>query len=262
MLSTTNSHERDSYIEFFEEEHVYKISDPLDGSPEKEYISVTKLIHTLFEEFNADEVIKKMMSSSRWSISPYYGMTPDQIKDKWEQKRVDASTRGTIMHKTIENYYNSLPNTEEHLSTVEFGYFMRYNEEIVKTEGMIPYRTEWFVYDIDTKIAGSIDMIYQISQHDTTNLVIYDWKRTENIKKDNSFANGKYPVDHLADTNYWHYALQLNFYKYILEKNYGKQIHKLCLVVIHPSNDSYKLVELPILTSEINDIVAFRKSQL
>ena len=52
------------------------------------------------------------------------------------------------------------------------------------------------------------------------NFYLFDWKRSKQIKKENRYRKGKHPLNHLDDANYWHYALQLNIYKYILEKNY------------------------------------------
>ena len=85
------------------------------------------------------------------------------------------------------------------------------------------YRTEWTVFHEELKIAGSIDMIFE--NPDGT-LQIYDWKRCKEIAKAPAF--NKYShiacIDHLPDTNYWHYCLQLNTYKAIIEEKYGKQV--------------------------------------
>ena len=39
--------------------------------------------------------------------------------------------------------------------------------------------------------------------------------------------------------NYGHYALQLNTYKYILEKRYNKVVKELYLLCLHPNNPTY-----------------------
>lgn len=260
MLSRLHPHPRDSHIHFFEEEHKYEIDDPSDTSNEK-YTSVTTFIHSLFKPFDADIIIDKMMKSPKWPSSPYYGMTALEIKSKWEEKRDAAASAGTKMHLSIENYYNQVPNEPSLEESVEFKYFKAFQEEVIEKNEWIPYRTEWTVYDIETKLAGSIDIIYQVNRNNDTELVIYDWKRAENIKKE-GFDSGKSPIDHLPDTNFWHYALQLNIYKYILEKNYGKRITQLCLVVLHPSNNGYKLFEVPALPDEITDVMNFRMSCL
>ena len=110
------------------------------------------------------------------------------------------------------------------------------------------------VYDEDIHIAGSIDMVYEDPLEEGS-LMIYDWKRTKEIKKTSSF--GKYSttecISHLPDTNFWHYALQLNMYKTILERKYDKKVTKLMLVCLHPDNKNgdYLLFKVPILEEEI-----------
>ena len=52
---------------------------------QKGYTSVTTLIHNAFEKFNADAIIDKMMKSSKWTESQYYGMTKQEIKNQWKK---------------------------------------------------------------------------------------------------------------------------------------------------------------------------------
>ncbi|NBP65597.1 MAG: hypothetical protein EBU66_13180, partial [Bacteroidetes bacterium] len=87
-------------------------------------------------------------------------------------------------------------------------------------------------------------------------LVIYDWKRCREITKTNS-ANkfATHPaIEHLPDTNYWHYALQLNIYKYILQTKYEKNVTDLYLVVLHPEAQTYKRIKLPDLQTEVSEL--------
>ena len=72
--------------------------------------------------------------------------------------------------------------------------------------------------------------------------IIYDWKRSEKVidngmpVKINKYGEkGNYPLEHLDNTPYYHYALQLSLYKYILEKNYGMKISDLRLGIFHPA---------------------------
>jgi hypothetical protein len=77
-------------------------------------------------------------------------------------------------------------------------------------------------------------------------LSIYDWKRCKSVDKFvtyNQFALG--PVSHLPDTNFWHYSIQLNTYKLIIERNYGYTIKGMYLVCIHPDLDTnYQIHEV------------------
>ena len=54
-------------------------------------------------------------------------------------------------------------------------------------------------------------------------------------------------VDYIPDTNYWHYCLQLNVYKAILEEKYGKKVTELYLVCLHPNNYNKIISELKLL---------------
>ena len=117
------------------------------------------------------------------------------------------------------------------------------------------------IFDEDVKIAGSIDFV---SENADGSLTIYDWKRCKEIKKTNSY--GDYAIteciSHLPDTNYWHYALQLNTYKTILERKYGKKVQALFLVGLHPNLPSYKLYKVPVLEKEMTELFDLRRAQL
>ena len=125
---------------------------------------------------------------------------------------------------------------------------------------MKPYRTEWMIFDEDLKIAGSIDMVYE--NPDGT-LSIYDWKRSKDISKINGWDNfAKNPlISHLHDTNFWHYALQLNTYKSILERKYGKIIKDLYLVQLHEENPrkTFELIKCADLSKEIEKLFELRR---
>jgi len=139
----------------------------------------------------------------------------------------------------------------------EFEYFLNFNQEHITGEGatLRPYRTEWTVFHEEAQIAGSIDMVYSHIIDDGS-LMIYDWKRCREITKTN--RAGKFAthpaIEHLPDTNFWHYALQLNIYKYILQTKYSKTITDLYLIVLHPDAQNYQRVKLPDLQTEVAEL--------
>ena len=248
-LSTINSHERDALIEFEEGPHIYKIRG--DSS---QYTSVTTWNHSHFEHFDADTIINKMMNSKNWKTNKYYGMTKEEIITQWDASRDEASSAGTNLHYDIECYYNNCPNDNDSL---EYSYFLKFAEDF---KNLKPYRTEWMIWHEDIKIAGSVDMIFE--QEDGT-LLIYDWKRSKEITKTTGF--NKYAttecISHLPDTNYWHYCLQLNVYKRILEEKYGKRVEGLFLVCLHPNNKNQSYLRIPCadLQSEVGELFEMRK---
>tara|TARA_A100001015_G_C15014920_1_gene725021 strand:- start:1793 stop:2527 length:735 start_codon:yes stop_codon:yes gene_type:complete len=243
MLAEINKHIRDKDITFRERAHIYNVKGNTD------YTSVTKKVHALFEPFNADKIIDGMMNSMNWESSPYYGMTKEDIKTKWKKDGLEASKLGTAMHLMFENYYNGIDTPS--VSSVEATYFRNFVSE---HQHLVPYRTEWKVFDEDKRLTGTIDMVF-INEDGT--LSIYDWKRCKSIDHLNTYNKFSRceKIKDIPDTNYWHYSLQLNLYKYILENNYGFIVKDMYLVQIHPNQDNYKKYNVPILTEAIQNIL-------
>ncbi len=248
FLSKKNAHQRDAHISFDEGPHIYTI----DG--DSDYMSVTSWNSTLFPKFDADSVISKMMDSPRWPQSPYFGMTREEIKMKWKNDGTEASVAGTNMHYNIECFYNGIDVEDD--GSLEWKYFREFNEAVGKN--LTPYRTEWMVWDKELRLAGSVDMLFE--NPDGT-LQIYDWKRSKKVVKENKWASAIVDcISHLPDANFWKYSLQLNTYKWILEKNYGKKISNMFLVWLHPNNsgNSYLRYEVDSLPKEMEDLVKLR----
>ncbi len=268
-LSKINKHERDEFITFEEKEHKYQILSDI----ETKYTSVTTWIHTLFPPFNSTIIIRNMMKGKNWNPeNKYWGMTEEEIKSMWSKNSQSVAGEGTRMHYFIECFMNNInidyPYTHQDLynnyivkglenndkyvdvkldENIEWGYFLNFIKDFPNLK---PYRTEWTIYHDDVKISGSVDMVYD--NGDGT-LSIYDWKRSKEIVTDNKykkFSNNKI-ISHIPDTNYWHYAIQLNTYKKILEDKYGKTIRDLYLVRLHPNDVNYELIEVPILEDYI-----------
>jgi hypothetical protein len=275
VLSIRYRDPRDNNIKFFEEGHKYSILT----DPDSKYTSVTTWNHHHFPQFNADEVIQNMMKGKGWKEGhKYWGLTPDQIKAQWNSNKDSVAGAGTDLHYEIECFHNdkrfqfeytnkelieiymSNKSTDLEKTSLEWQYFINF---IKDHQHLKPYRTEWLIYDEDAKIAGSIDMVYE--NPDGT-LSIYDWKRAKLITRINNFNRFAIPpvICHLPDSNFWHYALQLNTYKYILETKYNKQIKDLFLVRLHPDAEekNYELIKLPDLSNEVNDLFQERIKNL
>jgi ATP-dependent exoDNAse (exonuclease V) beta subunit len=183
-------------------------------------------------------------------------MTREQIKASWDKNRDSASGFGTKMHADIEDYYNGL---EVQNDSIEFEFFRKFVKDFPELK---PFRTEWMVFWEEMKISGSIDMIFE--NPDGT-IYIYDWKRCREIAYENYDKYLKTPcVNHLPDTNFWHYSLQLNMYKTILETKYNKKVVGLYLVCLHPDNPykTYDRIEVPFLEKEMGELLELRKFEI
>ena len=249
-LANINKHPRDSHVSFDEGPHVYTV----DG--DDSFMSVTTWNHSHFGHFDADKIITNMMNSEKWPKSKYYGMTREEIKAGWDKNRDEAATAGTKMHYDIECYYNNMDISND---STEFKWFLEFDDWVKRETNMLPYRTEMIVWDKELKLCGSIDMLYE---NECGELELYDWKRCKEIKKSNwnNYATTEC-IEHLPDSNFWHYALQLNTYKFMLEKNYGKRVNGMYLVCLHPNNSrkSFMKFKVPLLENEINDLMNLRR---
>ena len=274
-LNAKNAHPRDALIEFDAGPHKYTCAG------EGNYRSVTTWLHTHFQPFDADAIIKKMRLDK--PTCKYYGQTPEEIKAGWDKNRDEAAAAGTAMHAAIEAFWlGGNPPGPPDLGQVEpegrtqgvdaesgcisseinaasasggswgvspqvppqFLLFLAAHPQLK------PYRTEWMIFDEDVRLAGSIDFV---TENPDGTLTIYDWKRCKEIKKTNSFGDFAITdcIAHLPDTNYWHYALQLNTYKTILERKYNKKITGLFLVGLHPNLPSYQMFTVPFMVQEM-----------
>lgn len=281
-LATINAHPSDANIEFDPVPHIYTVHK----NPDIKYTSVTTWIHTHFSHFDADDIIRKMMRGKNWnSANKYWGKTPDQIKAMWNKNGAEASAAGTEMHYRIECFHNMVTPAQKggtyadflayyeatyaNTTTAKFAkraspewqYFINYVRDYPHFK---PYRTEWMVYHEELQLSGSIDMIYELPDG---SLAIYDWKRAREMvqfqTQYKTYATTTC-IKHLPDTNYWHYTLQLNMYKMILEEKYGKKVGDLCLVVLHPDNPNgnYMLYPVPNIQREIRALCKFRLQQV
>ena len=273
VLQVNNREIRDNHIRFYAKGHKYEILTDLKSK----YTSVTTWNKSHFPKFDADAVIANIMRGKNWNPdNKYWGQTAEQIKATWFTSGASVADAGTNLHEQIEQFMNNSvlepgythKQLLEHYRSLEdtvvrgpeWQFFLKFIED---HPDMKPYRTEWMIFDEHVKLAGSIDMVYE--NPDGT-LSIYDWKRAKDITKDNNW--NKFALNpiigQMPDTNYWHYSLQLNTYRQILETKYGKKVTSLCLVRIHPDHpeQTYELLPVPILTKEMDTLfVELKKKQ-
>jgi ATP-dependent exoDNAse (exonuclease V) beta subunit len=269
VLSARNSHIRDKNIRFIEEGHKYDILTDIN----QKYTSVTTWLHSHFPKFDADLIIDNMMKGRNWNEgNKYWGKSKEEIKILWSSN--NGCQAGTDLHYRIECFMNnkklkfeythkelyeiynadymSIIDNNHIKEPLEWQYFINFVKDFPKLK---PYRTEWIVYNEDIKLAGSIDMIYE--NPDGT-LSIYDWKRSKEISRINKW--NKYAITpeicEMPDSNFWHYALQLNTYKAILETKYDKKVRDLYLVRLHPDAEekNYELIKVPDLSAQVGQL--------
>ena len=256
-------YEQDAHIDFEPEGHVY-IYRRQETGDEKRLLPVSSLIGYFFEPFDA-----QAQAQRQWEK---YRIPVEETLAKWDRIGRMASEVGTFVHEQTENWFRD--GTFE--TVCPFCYNGKTEEVSVERERqqflcfvrdyqIRPYRQEWPVFDLDMNVAGTIDMICR--EADGT-FSIYDWKRSKKVV--NAYGQpiieafgGKTDIRglNLPDTSFYHYCLQQNLYRYMLQKNYGIRVNALSLVVLCPDYPTYFVAKVPIMDSVIRQIVAICKDR-
>jgi hypothetical protein len=208
-------------IIFTEEDHSYKSSNQDDFI---DWISVTTLTSFFKEPFDAKKIAQKV---SKRKNSKWYGMTPKKIQEVWKKESERAMALGTFYHNQREDDLCSLASIERNGTTVPI-FTPITKDKGVKISpkqkldpGVYP---EHMVYLKSAGICGQSDLVEVVAGK----VSIIDYKTNKEIKMQ-SYVDWEgisqkmqFPVNHLDDCNFNHYALQLSIYMYIILKHNPK----------------------------------------
>ena len=204
--------------------------------------SVTTLVGYNFPKFDAKNVISSRLAEER-------GISVKELKAEWRAK----AELGTAVHNALESacylsYGDAVYPPESDSAWVEDRYIggLKFIEDY-KLLNFILF-PEFPVFDGEYSVAGTCDLL--VWNEATASIDIYDWKTNDSIMHPEAgfgkFGFGR--LSHIKDTNFWHYALQLSVYKYILEKH-GFKVGSLNLV--HLTDKEYKVINVPYLSDEV-----------
>lgn len=251
-------YEQDADIDFEPVEHIYLYQG------RERLLPVSSLAGYFFESFNALAAAERQFR--------YKGIPVEQSLDAWDRTGSMASEVGTFMHAQTENYFrDGTFDTACHFchhgkpETVNIETEKRYFLQFVNDYAIEPYRQEWPVYDKELNVAGTIDLI---CQEDDGTFTIYDWKRSTKVvnalgQPITEAFGGRMSFNgiNLPDTSYYHYCVQQNLYRYMLEQHYGVKVRAMNLVVLHPSYPSYYVVQVPKMDEVVSQIIGVCKVQ-
>lgn len=211
--------------------------------------SVTRLVEHSFPKFNSKQVAEGMISGRYFytdeaKYGKYWSLIEGKdevgaikaITNSWAANAAEKSELGKIMHGQIEQFYlheTPLPETKEcvlfwqfHINALAAGY--------------VPFRSEQIVFSKHFDIAGCADMLYlspnQPSLSMPPRIWLVDWKRSEEIKK-TGYGKGLGLLSDKVHCKFEHYCLQLNIYKFLLERKYNMEVERMTIVALHPNQD-------------------------
>ncbi len=265
-------------IIFKEEGHVYESND----NDDIQWVSVTSLVGKFKPKFDRDGQAKKSSKNKR---SKWYGMTPKEILEAWDNETKRAIKLGNFYHNqreadmlgldTIGKYGVEVPIIKPIID--EKGIKIAPNQKL--EEGVYP---EHLVYLKSAGLCGQADVVEVVNGY----ININDYKTNKEIKE-KGFTNWEgitkkmyKPISHLDDCNLNHYNLQLSIYAYIIKKHNPKlKIGKLTIQHVkfkqvgedsngYPINEhvngepvleEIKIYELPYLKDEVTSLIMWIK---
>jgi len=207
-------------IIFNAENHSYK---SLDGEAIN-WISVTTLVSHFKKPFDAKKTAAKVSKIKR---SKWFGIDPKAIQAIWNSESDRSLMLGTWYHNQREYDICSFASMEREGITVPVfkPTELKDGEKVAPTQKLEPgIYPEHMVYLRSAGICGQSDLVEVVNGK----VNIIDYKTNKEIKKE-SYVNWEGisekmspPVDSLDDCNFYHYALQLSIYMYIILKHNPK----------------------------------------
>lgn len=234
-----NGHYRDSDIRFDSQTQQYTCcNQKLDN--------LKFFINTLFPNFDKTKYLERRKMETNQDY--------ETILKQWKEKAERTKQQERELRSNIEYWFR----TGHVLSNKSFVLF----KEFADNQGIFPFRTNWHIYDLDTRIAGSVDFA---TQNNDGTLILYALTTRSHIidngipiKNNEDNITAKEPISNIPDTLYYRFAVELNMLKYILETHYGYMVNELRLGVFNENNSKPYILRIPILKSETDKLIELR----
>lgn len=277
-------------IAFEEEAHIYYDVT----QPDQKFISVTTLIHSFTQPFDKEfwsayKALEKLLDKDSWAIEKKsllstkkfdkvllemheieendFNREQQAILDAWDEENRKSCERGTRIHADLENsFYKKGKDID--ISKYQIGgkFECRKDYNTLDLEnGIYPeYLISRVSPDGKLRIAGQIDLLVKKGNK----FIIGDWKTNKKIetksfynKNTKSSVKMKFPLNNLDDVNYYHYALQLSTYAWMIQQlDPAYEIEDLVLVHFD-HEDNMTVYHMPYLKNEVIKMLAFYKKE-
>ena len=243
--NTDTEFPQDSLLSFEPSEHIYLYDGRI------QLTAVSNVINQFFTPFDSIGLSERVAQRD--------GIAQCEVLEDWDCKGLESRMVGTFLHDQIEAFFSNNPiSMDTHFNyngdyiqvskDVAIDEEISYFQNFLRDNPITPFRTEWHIFDLELRIAGTIDLLCRNGRH----FDIYDWKRSRKASPNETiWRYGINGLEHIPDIRFFHYALQQNIYKYILEKNYGITVENMYIVVLHPMFGNYQKFKIPNMSEEI-----------
>lgn len=245
-----------NHIEYYDEPHIYKING------ERIETSGTGFVHLYTNEFDS----KKYAPGSAKKA----GCSVDEILAQWAFVNKFSTIKGTLVHNFNENlwwnkvfpYNPMLAHQASFTQEEEANLIERYTALTLMSrkfyndtkDSLIPIVSELVIGDqslpiydpiteelIKMGVCGMVDKIFWSKRKQC--YLIGDWKTNKEIQYVSKYGKKmKGKLSFMQDCNYEHYCLQLNLYKFIIERMTNIKIGGMFLVWLFEENESYQVI--------------------
>ena len=165
----------------------------------------------------------------------------------WEKEKVRACTRGTNIHKILEDYI-SYGDVEDNYGWLCKSYDKAAERSIDSFKNVL---CENLLYDEEFKIAGTADLIYEHKNEFT----VGDFKTNKKFRFSSPFCERlKDPVSHLHNCEFNLYGLQLSMYAYLYERMTSKRCRKC--VIFYLKDERFLSYHVNYMKAEVEAILA------
>ncbi len=150
-----------------------------------------------------------------------------EIKDMWRRDNKAAIDRGNRYHiarenRSLKNGYELNPFTgHEHVvkprvEKVEGADNYSIHRDLYKLED--GYYPELLIFNEELRIAGQSDRVFIETIDNIRYVDVDDYKTNKKITTENRWQNLLPPLDHIPDSKFHKYELQVSFYAWMLEQ--------------------------------------------
>jgi len=248
-------------ISFSEENHKYF------DSKGNVYRSTTDIIHSLFPEFEKDKMaylvarrrVMKEEGISNTEDAPVNKCMKMKmiVLQEWEDNKNKAGDLGTQIHRYAECKLSGVPfdmqfteSRQEKMSKVLDSFLLELEKHYTFVEA------EKIIFSPKILLAGTVDLIMKHKERDC--FAVFDWKTSKEISKVDSYGKkGLLFLNHLDNCNYWHFALQLNIYRWILKTEGYGDFDDVDLGVFHINTQKVHGYKIPIMEWETTKIFEY-----
>lgn len=277
---------------YSDEEHVY-----INKKDNSRYISVTTLINKYSEEFDEEfwssyKALEEIMDGDTFSILKKALLATKKFNPKILKKfQIDEELFTQKKAEIIAQYSATRKEacehgTAEHLRK-ELSFYGKHNFDFGRygykdLSGEYDCKKNYYELDLERgvypefliavtsrdgilKVSGQIDCLIKNGNEVT----LLDWKTNAEIKKESYYNRStkqhqmmKFPLNNIQDSNYWHYALQLSLYAYLLQTLHPEFVIK-GLKLIHINREQKETeYEVPYLKDDVERMLKHYKRQL